>query len=43
MMVNLYGRMEKVDEVKYFKVEDLQNLDTEEFEWLESLKRIVEV
>lgn len=41
-MVNLYGRMEKVDKVK-FKVEDLQNLDTEEFEWLESLKRIVEV
>lgn len=32
---------EEVDEVKYFKIEELQSLDTEGFEWLESLKRIV--
>ena len=29
-MVNLYGRMDKVDKVK-FKIEDLQKLDTEVF------------
>ena len=30
MTVNLYGRTDKVDKVK-FKIEDLQKLDTEVF------------
>lgn len=33
---------EEVDEVKYFKVEELQNLDTEGFEWLENLNKVME-
>lgn len=33
---------EEVEEVKYFKIEDLQNLDNEGFEWLENLKKIME-
>ncbi|MCI8353371.1 MAG: NUDIX domain-containing protein [Clostridia bacterium] len=33
---------EEVDEVKYFKIEELQNLDTEGFEWLESLNKVME-
>lgn len=34
---------EEVEEVKYFKIEELQNLDTEGFEWLDSLKKVVEL
>lgn len=33
---------EEVDEVKYFKIEELQNLDTEGFEWLENLNKVME-
>lgn len=33
---------EELEEVKYFKVEELQYLDNEGFEWLGSLKKILE-
>lgn len=33
---------EELEEVKYFKIEELQDLDNEGFEWLENLKKIVE-
>ncbi len=33
---------EELEEVKYFKIEELQDLDNEGFEWLESLKKILE-
>ncbi len=33
---------EELEEVRYFKIEELQDLDNEGFEWLESLKRISE-
>ncbi len=33
---------EEVDEIKYFKIEELQNLDTEGFEWLENLNKVME-
>lgn len=32
---------EELEEVKYFKIEELQNLDTEGFEWLDNLKKVV--
>lgn len=32
---------EEVEEIRYFKIVDLQNLDHEGFEWLENLKRIL--
>jgi len=32
---------EELEEVKYFKIEELQYLDNEGFEWLESLKKIL--
>ena len=33
---------EELEEVKYFKIEELQNLDNEGFEWLENLKKVIE-
>lgn len=33
---------EELEEVKYFKIEELENLDNEGFEWLENLKKILE-
>lgn len=32
---------EELEEVKYFKIEQLQDLDNEGFEWLENLKKVV--
>lgn len=32
---------DEVEEVKYFKIEELQYLDNEGFEWLENLKKII--
>ena len=32
---------EELDEVKYFKIEELENLDNEGFEWLDDLKKII--
>lgn len=32
---------EEVEEVKYFKLDELQELDTEGFEWLDNLKKII--
>lgn len=32
---------EELEEVKYFKIEDLEDLDNEGFEWLENLKKII--
>ena len=32
---------EELEEVKYFKIEELQNLDSEGFEWLENLKKVI--
>lgn len=32
---------EELEEVKYFKIEELQNLDTEGFEWLDNLKKVI--
>lgn len=32
---------EEVDEINYFKIEQLQNLDTEGFEWLENLNKVM--
>lgn len=32
---------EEVEEVKYFKIEELQDLDNEGIEWLENLKKII--
>lgn len=32
---------EELEEVKYFKIEELQDLDNEGFEWLENLKKIM--
>lgn len=31
----------ELEEVKYFKIEELVNLDNEGFEWLENLKKII--
>lgn len=33
---------EELEEVKYFKIKELQDLDNEGFEWLENLKRIMD-
>ncbi len=35
-------QIEELEEVKYFKIEELQNLDNEGFEWLDSLKKVME-
>ena len=32
---------EEVEEVKYFRIEELEKLDNEGFEWLEDLKKII--
>lgn len=32
---------EEVEEVKYFKINELQGLDTEGFEWIDNLKKII--
>ena len=32
---------EELDEVKYFKIEELGSLDNEGFEWLDDLKKII--
>lgn len=32
---------EELDEVKYFKIEELESLDNEGFEWLDDLKKII--
>lgn len=32
---------EEVEEVRYFKIEELQGLDKESFEWLENLKKVI--
>lgn len=32
---------EELEEVKYFKIEELEDLDNEGFEWLESLKKMI--
>jgi len=32
---------EELEKVKYFKIEELQDLDNEGFEWLENLKKII--
>lgn len=34
-------QQEEVEEVKYFKIEELQNLDHEGFEWLDNLNKII--
>ena len=33
---------EELEEVKYFRIEELQKLDNEGFEWLENLKKVME-
>lgn len=33
---------EELEEVRYFKIEELQYLDTEGFEWLENLNKVME-
>ena len=33
---------EELEEVKYFKIEELQDLDNEGFEWLDNLKKVIE-
>ena len=32
---------EELEEVKYFKIEELQDLDKEGFEWLDNLKKVI--
>ncbi len=32
---------EELEEVRYFKIEELQDLDSEGFEWLENLKKVL--
>ena len=32
---------EELEEVKYFKIEELQYLDNEGFEWLENLREVI--
>ena len=32
---------EELEEVKYFKIEELQDLDNEGFEWLDNLKKVI--
>lgn len=33
-------QQEELEEVKYFKIEQIQDLDNEGFEWLDSLKKL---
>ena len=33
---------EELEEVKYFKIEELQDLDNEGFEWLDNLKKVIQ-
>lgn len=33
---------EELEEVKYFKIEELEHLDNEGFEWLENLKKVID-
>lgn len=33
---------EELEEVKYFKIEELEHLDNEGFEWLEDLKKVID-
>jgi hypothetical protein len=33
---------EEVEKLRYFKIEELEKLDNEGFEWLENLKQIIE-
>ncbi len=33
---------EELEEVKYFKIEELDSLDNEDFEWLDSLKKVID-
>lgn len=33
---------EELEEVKYFKIEELQDLDNEGFEWLDNLNKVIE-
>ena len=33
-------QQEELEEVRYFKIEELENLDNEGFEWLENLKKL---
>lgn len=33
---------EELEEVRYFRIEELQKLDNEGFEWLENLKKVIE-
>lgn len=35
-------REEELEEIKYFKIEELQDLENEGFEWLENLKKVME-
>ncbi len=32
---------EELEEIRYFKIEELENLDNEGFEWLDDLKKII--
>ena len=32
---------DELEEVKYFKIEELEDLDNEGFEWLNALKKII--
>lgn len=34
-------KKDEVDEVKYFKLEELETLDNEGFEWLDNLKKLI--
>lgn len=36
-------QVEELEEVKYFKIEELETLDNECFEWLKNLKKVMEV
>lgn len=33
---------EELEEIKYFKIEELEHLDNEGFEWLEDLKKVID-
>ena len=35
-------REEELEEIKYFNIEELQDLENEGFEWLENLKKVME-
>ena len=34
-------QQEELEEVRYFKIEELKELDNEGFEWLDDLKKII--